>query len=1317
MVSAAELQRMHEQANSAPNAVSAAGNQAAPMADPFPSLTEDPFPAMSNGQGPHSSAAAAANGTATSARKSAQGNQIAQPDFNSQSAFPSLGASAPAPKGQWGQKLNTSKPASAAWSGSTPVIQRPVFQESLSIPFKEDTNAKVSAAMTALQKKYKNSIKVEASTTRSTSTTNFVIKGTDQAAVKAARKELTVSLARRVTLEVMVPQSLRAFVIGAKGKNFKNITEQTGCRVNMPRQEGEAAVELAGPRDEVDFDNDEQIAVSIEGDEVNAQQAAQMIQAIVAERTSRTTQRITTVEHIFYPFIAGAKGANVARIEAEVGSGDVSVRVPPRAAFLHPKDAEDEEAHPRRERDLSIIVSGDRAQVQAVVQAIEAQVEDMKREFRCLSISVPKRQHRFLVGDAANDILASSGCSVELAPQDDPSDQVTIRGPQARLPMALTAVMEKANAVKVDVVDIVAAHRSASDALQHAKNLLRWLQVSGKLPKKQGVQVFTPRPALVESSGNVQIEIVGAEQADVAEVRSSLDRLVKGTPPHYVDTLDVDPLLHALLIGKKGANLKEYERKGVDALFPPPSTADGEGRSDIILIYSPTMETSDKKARDAEAKRVLAEVKADLLKASQQAADLKTETLNVPSKYHRTILGPGGSTLNAVLGEERIVAVRVGNSKGQTGADDTITIRGPSTEVDRVAAALRKIAKDAEEDAIVNGHEATFSVDPAHVKHLVGKSGAAITKLREELGVRVDFDDAAATNGAAANKKSAAKVQCKIVGRKENVEEAHKRLLAQAEKLADEREETLKVPQNLHSAIIGKGGVWVTRLQDNHGVRIEFPRQGGAAKEESVASSRAQKADEVIIRGGKKGVAAAKAEILELLEYEKENNNVAELSVSTASLPRILGKSGATVNQIRDDTGAQIDVDQNGSGEKEKTTTIRLRGTNKAIAAAKAAITAIDAEVKGEETFAIHIPSKYHGQLIGPGGQGIRDLIARATGSQDTASGRSATQLVQFPRRGEQNADVVTVRGPSGIARKIKAELESSAKVFTERVCHGFVAPPEQQRLLIGRGGSRRAELESQFGVRLVFPGRAEHGQEEVENSAEIGEAPQEHIVKVLGKVEDVEALKKELASNAAATRIVKIPRSMHKQLATADLFRKLRSSYGVNVDAPRVRDSGKSQGGKVVMSTGGNAAAEARIDDEETQATSADDLPFELLELGGESESTDEASVDWTLTFKGNSSEASDSLQAAHDHLLSAISGSSTISHEGRLIVPAGSIPRIIGKGGSGLRAIQDEHACSVEIPREGKPRGLCIIKGSKEAVMEAKDRIAEIATQPGRY
>lgn len=1318
MVSAADLMRQHQ----AQLAQADAAAELPPMADPFPSLVRDPFPPEPVAAPSSASASAAAvlnasnNGATSATNGRAHGSaRSKQPDFSSESAFPSLGAGTNPAKGQWGNKGST-------WNGSAPVIQRSVAQQTFSLTLSHESVAKLSTVMSKVQNKYRG-VKIEASTTRKTGTTTFVLKAADDAVVKNAKREITVLLAKHVSTQIMIPASLRAFVIGTKGKNLKAITEQTGVKVNVPPRDPAADAESdANQRNNtIDYDNDEQIPVTLEGDEINVKQAQAMIQSIVAERTSKITQRLTHIDHIFYPFIAGPKGANAAQLEKQAGEGEISVRVPPRAAFLHGKDAaDDDSAEPKRERDLAIIVSGDREKVAKAVASIEAQVEDMKNSFRTLAISIPKRQHRFLVGDAANDILASTSCSVELAAIDDPSDSVTIRGPQSQLPLALTAAMEKANAVRVEVVDVVAAHRSlAKDRVGHAKHVLRWLSVGGKIPRSPTVQVYLPRPAIVESTGNVQIEIVGSDAAEVSKLRETVQNLVKSVPPTFIEEIDVDPLLHRFIIGKKGQGLKPYEARGVDVLFPPASSStDGDSRSDVLLVLAGSAVVAglpaDRKARDAKAAEILEAVKQDIQKAQVAAADIRNETLTVPAKLHRAILGPNGTTLNAVIGEDKLVAVKLGSSKaasadksGNSLSEDSILVRGPSSEVERVVKELKRIAAEAEQDNIINGYVAEFSVDANHVPHLVGRGGSAITKLREELGVRIDLGEPSSADGADGAKKGRKAISTtKVVltGRKENVEEAKKRLQTQVERLADETTVTLKIPQEMHGSFIGQGGKYVTRLQDTYAVRINFPNanaQSGTSTptegaDDKPAGARVnQKPNEVIIKGGKKGVEGAKAELLELLEYEKEHNNVTVLNVSTKSIARIMGKGGATIKQIRDESEAQVDVDRE-DNEKDGTTSIKIRGTKKAIAAAKKAIEAISSEVDAEQVYTLTIASEHHGILIGPQGSNIRDLIIKAGGPEDT---KASSQYVQFPRRNEKDSSTVTVRGPASLAKAIRDELESAAQVLASRVVYGVVVAPQAQRMLIGRGGSRQSELQTQYAVRLVFPGWKEYASTgEPINKAELAGGDDLTIVKIVGAEERCKALAEEIRSSfASVSKTIDVPRSVHARIATPQFFRQLRSDFGVSVDTPR--DSAAAASTPAASVKNGTKTSSARIDDDDE----GEDNEFELEELSSAASGSEK--VSWSLTGKDEGS-----LQKAEKRIQTAIKDAGNASHQGKLWLAPSAVPRIIGRGGSGLMNIQNESGAAVEIPRDAG--GLCIIRGSKGAVLHAKELIKGVAS-----
>jgi predicted PilT family ATPase len=108
-----------------------------------------------------------------------------------------------------------------------------------------------------------------------------------------------------------------------------------------------------------------------------------------------------------------------------------------------------------------------------------------------------------------------------------------------------------------------------------------------------------------------------------------------------------------------------------------------------------------------------------------------------------------------------------------------------------------------------------------------------------------------------------------------------------------------------------------------------------------------------------------------------------KFTVPTRAVARILGKGGASINEIKDATDAHIDIDKS-SEDSGPTANVSLRGTKKAIAAAKAAIIAIADSVGEEVIVTINIESRFHRSLIGAGGQGLRELVAKCGGPADT---------------------------------------------------------------------------------------------------------------------------------------------------------------------------------------------------------------------------------------------------------------------------------------------------------------------------------------------
>lgn len=196
---------------------------------------------------------------------------------------------------------------------------------------------------------------------------------------------------------------------------------------------------------------------------------------------------------------------------------------------------------------------------------------------------------------------------------------------------------------------------------------------------------------------------------------------------------------------------------------------------------------------------------------------------------------------------------------------------------------------------------------------------------------------------------------------------------------ADETSETLKIPNQFHASLIGQNGKYVIRLEEKYGVKIIFPR--GSSESGENKAREFLKPDEVFVKGGKKGVAGAKSELLEALEFEKESNNVLQFTVPTYAVSRILGRGGASINEIKDDTGAQIDIEK--VTDDNAVTNITVCGTKEAISDAKAAILAIAEQVPEEVLASLVIETKFHRTIIGAGGQGLKDLITRCGGPSD----------------------------------------------------------------------------------------------------------------------------------------------------------------------------------------------------------------------------------------------------------------------------------------------------------------------------------------------
>jgi hypothetical protein len=143
--------------------------------------------------------------------------------------------------------------------------------------------------------------------------------------------------------------------------------------------------------------------------------------------------------------------------------------------------------------------------------------------------------------------------------------------------------------------------------------------------------------------------------------------------------------------------LKQFhEAHNVQTFFPPESAE----QSTVLLVYDPL--SANASPSPDEKKRHLEEVAKEILKLAKDAADVKSQTIAVEKRWHDAVVGKNNTTLNAIIGEDKTLSVKVGGDAGAPEGEDVIVLRGASGDVDRAVKEILSIVENAKNDEIVN---------------------------------------------------------------------------------------------------------------------------------------------------------------------------------------------------------------------------------------------------------------------------------------------------------------------------------------------------------------------------------------------------------------------------------------------------------------------------------------------------------------------------------------------------------------------------------------------------------------------------------------
>ncbi|KAI0434151.1 putative RNA binding effector protein Scp160 [Xylaria sp. FL1042] len=1087
----------------------------------------------------------------------------------------------------------------------------------------------------------------------------FEASGPQDKAQQALR-DLVSQIGRKETVTIPIPQSTRAHIIGKQGATIRSIQEKSGARIQMPK------VNEAGAN--TDDDDDAMIDVVIEGNTHTAALARQLIEKIVGERSANASTKLKSIPAEFYPFISGPNNSLVQALEAEHG---VQIRVPPHLPWVSqvpqmPVPGQRPTFVPAT-YDNHIQLAGERAAVQAARAAIERRVHELQNQLHMEQVDIRHGAHQFIIGECgipSDEFFADTNCVVIL-PSEPGVDTVTVVGWPDDVPNGLDKAMELATQVHTSDFNVAKYHIHAPGGeAVYTRDLARYLRQRKeieRLEKLYKININTPYTSGITSPW----ELYAREGKNALKAQKEMSSIVNSHPPSRLSTIPVDPFFHSYL--RSNIRPKVQDSFGVHMVVPDGS----EAELPVLLVYEgpevggDAYEVPQKTPTASELRTFqqgLLDARKHVLDLINSQEKIETHTLEVPIKFQeklRKFIKKEQDTTARAAGD---IPVRV-SVKGTT-----VTMRGPASSVKSLADKSATFVEQEKEDEKERGFTLKFEFPQKFANHLIGKAGSHINELREKFDVDIQVQ-----NG-----------EVELKGPKAKAERAKAHITSLGRQWADETTHSLKIDPKFHRELIGAQGSQILRLQNRYGVHINFPKTTKPGKDdESVADAaseagkprRQQGPDEVTVRGPKKGADAARDEIFSLYQYLQEHSFTETIAVQRKQLPSLIGSGGAAMDELRQATGARIDIPNDRNETPDAVVEITIRGNKQQVTSAKKILEEKKTIFDDTISKTLEVDRKWHKNLIGPGGSTLRDIVIKAGGPEDR---RLQARTVQFPKQ-DADGNGIRIEGRRDVVDKIVVSIEVFVSQRESQVTEVLDVPVEKHRTLIGRGGEAKRQLESQFNVSIDIPRQG---------SGSTG-------VKIVGLPVDVEKAKDHISSLVKESQgeTVQVPRKYHNAISdNGQFFRRLRSDHKVTVDHAGQTPPAKSK----APNTRANTGALPLITDDAEAA--ADAHSWVIVDTS----SSEEGDIPWVL--KGNQ----DNIEKAKKAIATALEQARSNNSTGYLVLPDPSTYRlVIGTGGSKVNAIRKQSGCKINVPRDQARDEAIEILGSREGCEKAKDLI----------
>lgn len=498
------------------------------------------------------------------------------------------------------------------------------------------------------------------------------------------------------------------------------------------------------------------------------------------------------------------------------------------------------------------------------------------------------------------------------------------------------------------------------------------------------------------------------------------------------------------MIGKGGVNIKKIREETHTNIDLPAETEE----NDVIEI-------TGKKADVYEARDQILKIQNDL-------GAITTAEFEIPTEYHKFLLGVGSKIVTSITDECGGVIIKFLDADAAS-KTSKVSVKGLTEDVEKAKQQLLKLSTDRQ----LNSFTTVVRAKPQYHKFLIGKNGATVKRIRESTETYIFFPAADAEDNESIT----------VIGKEEGVNEAQRQIETILKDIDNIVEDRVDVDPKHHRHFMQRRRKILDKIiEECGGIMISFPRE----REDN---------SQVVLKGAKDCIAAAKQRILDIVS-DLENQITIECEIPQKYHRHVMGSRGRNVQEVTSRYDVQIKFparvggppgqenmmmnnnmmgenaeslngDVNGGAISANPDLIKITGTPAKCEAAKEALVGMIQEMD--------VPYELHKNIIGQKAQSVREImnqhdvfiaLAPAIEQNDTI------KIIGMPENVEE--------AKKAIAKRVE-EIEQEKK---ERELKSFEikmeVDPAYHYKIIGRKGVVINQIRNEFDVQITFPARGE---------------------------------------------------------------------------------------------------------------------------------------------------------------------------------------------------------------------------------------------------